>query len=34
MPGDADGDYWLDPGEVCLVADVSINGQNLGLKKN
>jgi len=27
MPGDADGDYWLDLGEVCIVADVSINGQ-------
>lgn len=33
MPGDADGDYWLDLGEVCLAADVSINGQNLGLIK-
>ncbi len=30
MPGDVDRDYWLDLGEVCVVADVSIDGQNLG----
>ena len=30
MPGDADKDYWLDLGEVCVVADVSIDARDLG----
>jgi len=30
MPSDARQDFWLDLGKVCEVAEVSVDGQNLG----